>query len=464
MHFLNWLYVIVAVVLLFGASIFVHELGHFLVARVRGLKIEGFSIGFGPKVFGWTRDGIEYAVRWIPAGGFVALPQMITSEAIEGKSESQEELPPVSPLSRILVSLAGPAMNAVFAFCIAASIYVLGLPVLVNPAIIGGVEPGSPEAALGIREGDHIIAVNGKPVDSWEEAQMAVALAPTNLLPVTIERAGVRTDYLLGAKLNQELGLKLLNLDPSVSPVIDEVLPGSAALRAGLKAGDEVLSLAGMPIAGQEQFISLIKKRGGQPTHIEVKRGQQRLTLTVTPELDPQAKVGRIGVKIEPNPVAVYKLQRPGPLPWDLVGQLCGQTFGTVTAILHSKKTGIGVSELSGPPGILAMLAAELMADYRLALRFVVLLNISLAILNLLPLPVLDGGHIAMALLEAVRGRPLNRRVQEFATVVFATLLISFVLYVSFNDFRRLPLFRSMFHQQVQVEPGPAKPPAPTQP
>ena len=137
MHFLNWLYVIVAVVLLFGASIFVHELGHFLVARVRGLKIEGFSIGFGPKVFGWTRDGIEYAVRWIPAGGFVALPQMITSEAIEGKSESQEELPPVSPLSRILVSLAGPAMNAVFAFCIAAAIYVLGLPVLVNPAIIG---------------------------------------------------------------------------------------------------------------------------------------------------------------------------------------------------------------------------------------------------------------------------------------------------------------------------------------
>src|SRR5512144_675350 len=108
MQILSWIYVVVAVVLLFGATVFVHEFGHFWMARRRGLKVEGFSIGFGPKIFGWTRDGIDYAWRWIPAGGYVKLPQMVTSEALEGKSEETPKLPPVSPFSKILVALAGP--------------------------------------------------------------------------------------------------------------------------------------------------------------------------------------------------------------------------------------------------------------------------------------------------------------------------------------------------------------------
>src|SRR2546423_3024524 len=122
-------YVIVVVVLLFGAAVFVHEFGHFCMARRRGMKVEGFAIGFGPKVFSWVRDGIEYSWRWIPAGGFVKLPQMITSEALEG-AKTGEELPPVSPWSKILVAFAGPFMNLVFAFVIATVIYFTGLPVL----------------------------------------------------------------------------------------------------------------------------------------------------------------------------------------------------------------------------------------------------------------------------------------------------------------------------------------------
>src|SRR5205807_3051034 len=135
------------------------------------------------------------------------------------------------------------------------------------------------------------------------------------------------------------------------------------------------------------------------------------------------------------------------------VSQVCRDTLSTLGALLHSKQTGIGVKDLSGPPGILAMLAAELKVDYRLGLKFMVLLNISLAFLNLLPLPVLDGGHILMAVIEKLRGRPLNPRIQEYATTAFAVLLISFMLYVSYNDVvRRLPLFRSLFNQQVQIE------------
>ena len=118
---LSWVYVVAAVILLFGAAVFVHEYGHFWMARRRGMKVDGFAIGFGPKIYSWVRDGVEYSVRWIPAGGFVKLPQMITSEALEGSS-AQEQVPPAAPLSKILVAFAGPAMNFVFAVAIAASI------------------------------------------------------------------------------------------------------------------------------------------------------------------------------------------------------------------------------------------------------------------------------------------------------------------------------------------------------
>ncbi|HWI59939.1 MAG TPA: RIP metalloprotease RseP, partial [Bacillota bacterium] len=254
MQALSWIGVIIAVVLLFGAAVFVHEFGHFWMARRRGLKVEGFSIGFGPKIFGWTRDGIDYAWRWIPAGGYVKLPQMITSEALEGKSEETPKLPPVSPFSKILVALAGPVMNALFAFAIAGLIYVVGLPVRVSPAILGQVEPGTPEAQMGLRPGDRIVAVNGKLVKSWEDAQMIAAMAPTNRLPVTFEREGVRTTQLLPTKLNEQLGLKLLDLEPMEHPVIEEIKAGSAAEAAGLKKGDQVLSFAGVRVVGQKQL------------------------------------------------------------------------------------------------------------------------------------------------------------------------------------------------------------------
>jgi regulator of sigma E protease len=450
---LHWVYVGAVVILLFGAAIFVHEFGHLLMARRRGLKVDGFSIGFGPKLLGWRSGGVDCALRLIPAGGFVALPQMVTSTALEGKSQAAESLPPISPASKILVALAGPVMNGLFACVIATAIYFLGLPVLVNPAIIGGVEPGSPEEKLGIRPGDRIVAVDGQPVKSWEDAQMTVMIARTNVLPVTTERDGVRKTYLLSAKVNELIGLKLLNLDPREHPVIHEVRAGTAAAAGGLEPGDEIQSFAGVPIMGEQQLRDLIRSRPLQPASISLIRGKKVLTLTVTPKLDPQTKTGLLGITYGLSQTSVYQVQRPGPPPWELVMSVCRQTFDTLAALAHSRQTGVHLSDLSGPPGILAMLATEVRADFRLALRFMVLLNISLAILNLLPIPVLDGGHILMAVIERIRGRPLSPRFQEYATTGFAVLLISFMLYVSFNDIvRRLPLFRIMFNQQVQIQ------------
>jgi regulator of sigma E protease len=457
------IYIAAGVVFLFGAAIFVHEFGHFWVARRCGLKIEGFAIGFGPKVFSWTRDGIEYSVRWIPAGGFVKLPQMVTSPAIEGEQKGGD-IPPAPPFSKMLVAVAGPSMNMLFAFFVAAVIYYVGLPVPVNPSVVGYVDPASPEGQMGIRKGDRIIAVDGKPVKSWEEVINSTILALTNTLPVTIrheDKAGVegRTEtYLLKAETNNLLELKTFNLDPLDHLIVKEVLAGRPAEAAKIKMDDEVVGFAGVPISSQQQFVNLIEKRGSQPTPIIVMRGGKRLTLSVTPAPDPSSKKIRVGIMWALGK-DVYVIEHP--TPWAQVQDVLDQVYKTVTALVHSRESGVKASDLSGPVGIIGILAVQWNTDYRLALHFLVLLNINLAILNMLPVPVLDGGHIMMALIERVRRRPLGVHFVEYTTTAFAVLLISFMLYVTFFDItKRFPLFRMMFNRETQIE-QPEKPAAP---
>jgi len=457
---LNWIYVIFAVVFLFGAAVFVHELGHYLVARWCGLKIEAFAVGFGPKIFGWTKNGIEYSMRWIPAGGYVKLPQMVTSEAIEGKNTSTEPVPPADPWARILVAAAGPFMNVVFAFLIALLIYVVGLPILVNPSFIGEVDPASPEGKLGIQEGDRIVVLNDQPVRSWQDVIYETATARTNVLSVVIERDGARKTYQLTTRTSPA-GLKWLNLDPREHPVVGAVEGGMPAAKAGLQPGDKILSVNGVPVPSRDQMIDIISKSDGKQCEVILDRKGERVAVKVTPQYDAQNKRARIGVVFSEG---VYEIQRPGPVPWVLVDDVVKKTFRIFSALIHSKETGVKASDLSGPVGILSMLAASVNADYRLALNFLVLLNINLAIINLLPIPVLDGGHILLALIEKIRRRPISARVQEYATTGFAMLLISFMLYVTFFDIKRYPLFKAMFKSKPQIEqaqdPRPAGGPA----
>lgn len=457
----EWIYVIFAVLLLFGAAIAIHEWGHYWVALKRGLKVEAFAIGFGPKIWGWTKDGIEYSIRWIPAGGYVKLPQMLTSEALEGEQKG-EPLPPVTPFSKILVAVAGPFMNFVFACAIATFIYFVGLPVPVNPSVIGHVAPDSEEHKLGIRNGDRIVSVYGQSVKSWSEVFEATILAPTNVLPVIIERAGERKTYQLTANADNALKLKMLNLDSEEKVVVGNISPASPAAEAKVLAGDVIIGFAGVPVVGKAQLIDLVGKRGGQSTELIVERAGKREALNITPRvLDAGAKKARIGIAFANTPTR-YEVQKPGPLPWVQLEEVWDRTWRTLNALFHSKETGVGIEDLSGPPGILAMLAANVKTDYRLALSFMVLLNINLAVLNLMPIPVLDGGHIMMSIYEKLRGKPVNVKIQEYATTAFAVVLLTFMAYVSFNDlWKRSSLFKSMFQQNSQVESAPAPTPTP---
>ncbi|MBL9175362.1 MAG: RIP metalloprotease RseP [Verrucomicrobiales bacterium] len=459
---LGWVYIGIKVLLLFGASIFVHEYGHYWMARRRGLKIEGFSLGFGPKIFSWTRDGVEWSLRWIPAGGFVKLPQMITSEAIEGKGS--HEIPPASPFSRILVAVAGPAMNILFAVLIASVIWFIGLPVLVNPPVIGRVDPQSPEGRAGILAGDRIVAVAGHPVKSWQDINLEVFTALTNIVPVTFQRAGRDFTVSLPAKRSETLGLKWLDLEPQEKPVVGMVKPDMPAARAGLRLGDKFISFDGVYVLNQEHLTELIRKGEGRPCEVVIERDGKKQTVTITPVYEPTEKRGMIGIGFAGGH---YEVQRPGPTPlaqFREVLRLMGKTF---TALSHSKETGVSAKDMSGPVGILGKLAVDVKTDYRLALNFMVMLNINLALLNLLPLPVLDGGHILMALYEIVTRRRVGVRFQEYATTAFAVLLISFMLYVTFYDVRRAPIFRELLRQNTVVETpaqAPAATPAPTRP
>jgi regulator of sigma E protease len=467
MTILTTLYIILAVMLLFGAAIFFHELGHYWVALKLGLKVEEFAIGMGPKMFSWKRNGIVYSVRWIPAGGFVKLPQMITSEALEGKAEG--EVPPVAPWKKILVAVAGPLMNVLFAFVIATFIHFVGLPIAVNPPVVGYVKPNSPEAEMGIRPGDTIVSVNGERIKSWDDINIITATARTSVMPVVIERDGKKQTYTLTATPNEVVGLKLLNLDPKDHPQIMGVQSDSPALAAGLKTNDVIISFAGAPVASVNQLIGLIHKCGGKTTDIVVQRGSENLTLKITPSgAEPDS--GRIGAELGSSAIMVYVVQRPGPKPLEQISDVVDKTFKTISALIHSKQTGIGPKDLSGPVGILAMLGAWVKTDYRLALSFLVLLNINLAIINLLPIPVLDGGHIMMSIIEKIRRRPLSPKIVEYVTTGFALLLISFMLYVTFFDIRRIPAIRTMFQNKIQIQepqngtPDPAPAPAPAAP
>ncbi len=444
MSILNVIYVVFAVLILFGAAIFFHELGHFWVARWLGMKVEEFAIGMGPKMFSRVRNGIVYSIRWIPAGGFVKLPQMITSEALEGKSD--EIVPPAAPWQKILVALAGPFMNVIFAFVIATVIYCVGLPIPVNPSFIGQVDPTSPEAKMGIQEGDRIVAINNHKVETWQDVIYETVTATTNVLPVTIQRGNEEKIYSLTATAAD--GGKFLNLDPREHIVVGSVESDMPAAAADLQRGDQILSVNGIPTPSQERMMEVISNAAGTPCKISFTRKGVEKTVVITPKYDPTSKRARIGISFG----GVYHVIHPGPLPWVQIQEVAQKTFGTISALIHSKQTGVKPSDLSGPVGILSILAAQVNEDYRLALSFLVLLNINLAIINLLPIPVLDGGHILMSILEKIRRRPLSPRFVEYTTTGFAILLICFMGYITIADFKRFPLFRAMFRNGIQIE------------
>lgn len=526
---LKFLFILLEVILIFNLMILVHEWGHFLAARWRGLVVEKFAIWFGKPIWSKTIDGVEYRLGSIPAGGFVAIPQLAPMEMMEGEVENdRSKLPPVKPLDKIIVAFAGPLFSFMLAVLIACIVWFVGRPIGEGElsTTVGIVFPESPAEKAGIQPGDKITSIDNVPVTQFSPAGNArssiiwnVARSESPIIPITFERDGQSHTVDVEPRAPERNGwgranLRQIGIAPATTPriarvrsgtpeeaagfkrgdfiveangqpiksaiqlsdlliasagkpipvtverngenvqlelptpvgIIEDVVKDSPAAAAGLKKGDQITAVDGAPLTELGALSKRIEETGGQPVVLTIHRGNETIERTLSPQKPEGEDKFRIGV-----------MWTAGGIEWDLEGRMgrvhptpvqqvkAGATtmFDTLSAVL-SPKSGIGLQHLSGPVGIMHLYYTLFQREdgWLLALWFSVVLNINLAILNLLPIPVLDGGHITLAIIEGLLRRPINVRILEFVQNGCALLIIGFILYVTFYDALDLPFFR----------------------
>jgi regulator of sigma E protease len=453
MTILRYIFIALEVVLLFNLLIGVHELGHFLAAKWRGLKVDRFAIWFGKPIWKKKINGVEYALGWIPAGGYVALPQMATMEAIEGKPEDAptEPLPNVSPLDKIIVAFAGPLFSFGLAIVFAFIVWGVGKPSneADNSTQIGWVDPAGPAAQAGLRPGDTILKVDGHPVKNFlptgsmsDSVKWRIITSTGTNIAIKYVRDGkegmaypVPTNT--PTKWYERKSLRQLYMNYAEKAVIGEIASNSPADAAGLKTGDEIVALNGDKIYSPFSIDSAQMAMSNSPVKpltLTVRRGDEQFekTLLVKKPAQPTNSVPMLGILAWQGDTNIM-LVHPNPL--EQIQLSVGQIVGTLQA-LFAPKSQIGVQQLGGAV-MIGRVYYNLFQDeegYRRVLWFSVILNVNLALLNLLPLPVLDGGHITLALIEAIRRRPVSARILNTIQSGFAMLLIGFMIYIAFFD------------------------------
>jgi len=442
------------VILLFNILIIVHELGHFLAAKWCGLKIDKFAIWFGKPLWSKRIDGVEYILGTVPAGGYVALPQMAPMEAIEGKTDTpREELPPASPWQKIIVAFAGPLFSFGLALVFGTIVWVVGKPSTYSEktTTIGYVTPDGPAAKAGLQAGDVIKRINGHRVARWMGAGNGVTwnIITSTVTPLTIDilRDGQRHQYQVTPEVDptapQHWWDRTATPKVQIAPdekdlIVDKVLPNSPAAVAGLQKGDRLTKLDGQLLRSQLAIYTHLKNTPLAPMDFTIQRGDTTKDVLLTPEKplepkdipkdEPQTDIGI--VMDNKADVVMDHLT-----PWNQVHESIDLVRGTLAALFtpHSK---VNATQLSGPIGIMNVLFEVLGSEngWRLALWFGVVINVNLAILNLFPLPVLDGGHIALSIVEWIRRRPLSMGILEPLQTACALALIGYMAFITFYD------------------------------
>jgi regulator of sigma E protease len=473
---LSNLWSIFLVVLFFGGSIFVHELGHFLAARRRGAVVERFSIGFGPAI--WSRrgrDGVEYRLAWFPLGGYVLLPQLADLGAVEGESTTDvTKLPPVSYATKMIVFVAGAVFNLLFAFVLACAVWALGQPVssdMVSTKIgyvaatlelPDGTRVPSPAAQAGLQVGDVIRRIDGATIRNWSDLQNSLILgsgrtaAGEPQVTLTLERAGRLLDVRVTPRLAGDEKIRRVGIGPGFELIVQGVAADSRAARAGFRADDELLTFDGQPVINDSAFRLALDAAATREATITVRRAGATVTLTLPPRTDPKP-AGFAGLTLRTG----YQIVHVSPLTQ--LADVTRWTIRTLQSLIHPGSD-IGLNKMSGPVGIVRILHSAAEVGLRAVLMITILLNVNLAVFNLLPLPVLDGGQMLFATIARLRGRPLPLNVIATAQSVFFVLLLSMVAYVTvFSDVPRM--LRDRQTDRAAEAAAPAKaPPAPAKP
>lgn len=455
---LNFLFIALEVVIIFNLIIIVHELGHFLAARWRGLVVEEFGVWFGKPLWKKKINGVWYSLGSIPAGGFVKLPQMAPMETLEGESEKDlSEMPPVKPLDKAIVAFAGPLFSFGLALALATVVWGLGKPVnaIENSMEIGFVEKGGPADKAGLKVGDKILEVDGHKVTKFfgplNSVIWRIVRSEGETIPFKVQRDGetlvINSGWTKeGTQGWKRKSLRKVFIGPRIAPIVGAVEPGSAAEKAGLQKGDEIIAANGVPTINLNDLAKIVGESKGASVNLTVQRGESKLETAITPKL---TKIGDAD-EIPDLGVGWGKIELKHPGPWEQVTDAV-QTIGNMIGALASKSD-VQVQHFSGPVGIMKMYYQLFDAEqgWRLAIAFSVFFNVNLALLNMLPFPVLDGGHIVLAGIEGVRRRPVNTRVLEILQTACAVGLISFMLYVTFYD------VGDFFTGKKKVAPTPA--------
>jgi regulator of sigma E protease len=447
---------VVSFVIVIGILILIHELGHFLVARLVGVGVERFSIGFGPVLLRWRGKETEYCLSAIPMGGYV---KMLGEEnPLEGGASlpyDPKKAFALKPLwARFLIVFAGPGMNFVLAALIVAVVLAtVGRPVW--PPAVGLVTESGPAAAAGLRSGDVITAIDGRPMSYWEDVDRAVAASEgrplqltvkrgdtTQVITVTPQRTTVQDPILRETKTAWDIGA-----GPQSVPQISSVAAGSPAEAAGLQPGDVVISIGGKRVHNAEDLVQTIRAHPRQTLPIEIERDGRRRTVNVTPNAEDEktasgetVRIGRIQAGIGSKAVT-FVAYNPAQAFWHGVTWTKDMTVITIKGFWKLVVGTIDRSNIGGPIQIASMADQQAREGLGPLAMFTAIISVNLAVLNLLPVPMLDGGHLLFFVLEAVLGRPLSLRKREAAQQLGFVLLMLLMVYALYNDVVRLNWF-----------------------
>ena len=422
----------VALIVVLGIIIFFHESGHFLLAKAFGMRVFIFSFGFGKRLFGFKCGDTDYRVSLIPLGGYVKLegePDDAITEDTAPRGDGDDFLSRPR-WQRLIVYVAGPAMNAVLAVLTFTIIFMLGVGVpgvRYDVPTIGAIDPGSPAASAGLEPGDTITKFDGEPALDWEQVQIGILMRPNRDISMEIARGAERFTKTVRARvIDGKMG------DIGVFPLvrIGQVTKGSPAEAAGLKVDDGLLRVAGAPLQSFADVPAKVRAAGDQPLAFEILRGQERLSINIAP------KEGRVGIS-EKFVIKKFGFARAAKEAfretWDRTAQMVGLLKQLLTFRVAAK------SALSGPIGI-AQAAGEAARTGIVSILFLIaLLSISVGVLNLFPMAPLDGGHIAVLLVEMVIRRELSDKVKIVFMNAGFVLIMALMVFILYSDLSKLP-------------------------
>ncbi len=426
---------IAAFTFVLGVLVLVHEMGHYLMARRIGIRVLTFSLGFGPKLLTVRRGDTDYCISAIPLGGYV---KMAGENPDDVRSGADDEFLSKTKWERFQVLIMGPTMNIILAFVVMAVVLYQGADVPAyeeQPPIVGYVMEASPAEQSGIRVGDLILRIGGRPVQTWEELFVTVMPRAERELEVVLRRGLQEVTIQVTPEAQTQFQVGDLGVVPIMQPQILNVLTGDPADLAGIRPRDVITAVNGEPITRDNPFVETINANADVALMLTVVRGGQTLKIEVTPAL--RGNVGLIGVELSPFEVRIIE---PGPLQaiqmsFEKNYAWSGLIFQTLGGLLTSETS---PKQLVGPLGIAQLSGGAAQIGMVALFTLMAMISLNLGILNLLPIPVLDGGHIFIMALEGLSRRDFSVRIKEKIQLAGFVVLLMLMVTVIYNDLTRI--------------------------